>query len=161
MGTVISSIRPAEVPKLLKLIRELAAFEKLEQEVEATEELLHRALFEEPPHASALVAHVDNEGAGYALYFMTFSTFTGRPGIWLDDLYVRPQFRKQGLGSKLMNQIAAIGLERGCQRFEWTALKWNQAALDFYERLGAKTMDEWVVLRLNAENLRKLVRAAE
>src|ERR1051325_11303192 len=122
MGTVISSIRPDEVPELLGLIRELATFENLEQEVEATEELLHRALFGEPPHASALLARVGEEAAGYALYFMTFSTFTGRPGIWLDDLYVRPQFRKQGLGLKLMNQIAASGVERDCQRFEWTAL---------------------------------------
>jgi GNAT superfamily N-acetyltransferase len=152
----IAKIVPAEVPELLELIRELARFEKLESEVEATVETLHNSLFGSPQVAGALLARADGQLAGYALYFFTFSSFIGRAGIWLEDVYVRPPFRRQGLGRALIRAVARIGVERNCGRFEWTALNWNVNALEIYRKLGAQTMDEWVMLRMNAESLRKL-----
>jgi GNAT superfamily N-acetyltransferase len=147
----ISQITRDEVPGLLELIRELARFEKLEHEVEATVDLLSASLF-----AGALVGRADGELGGYALYFFTFSSFIGRPGIWLEDLYVRPAFRRQGLGRAMIEAVAGIGAERNCGRFEWTALNWNKNALDFYRKLGAQTMDEWVLVQMNAEGLRRI-----
>ena len=152
----MAPITPAEIPALLELIRELARFEKLENEFEATAESLQRAFFGPQPAAGALLARVDGAAAGYAIYFSTFSSFTGRAGIWLDDLYVRPQFRKRGLGRRLIGAVAKIGAERGCGRFEWMALDWNERALEFYRGLGARVMDDWVLLRLNAAELRRL-----
>ena len=156
MNIAIAPIAPAEILTLLELIRELAQFEKLEHEVEATAESLHHAFFGCPPAAGALLARVDGTAAGYAIYFPTFSSFVGRAGIWLDDLYVRPQFRQRGLGRRLMEAVARIGAERDCGRFEWLALDWNARALEFYRVLGARTMDDWVLLRLNAAALRQL-----
>jgi GNAT superfamily N-acetyltransferase len=152
----INQIKPDEVPALLELIRELARFERLEHEVEATVESLTESLFGPTPVAGALIARANDELAGYALHFFTFSSFTGRAGIWLEDLYVRPEFRRQGLGRALIEGVARIGAERNCKRFEWTALNWNKNALDFYRKLGAKTMDDWVLARLNAEGLDRL-----
>lgn len=151
----ISQITRDEVPGLLELIRELARFEKLEHEVEATIDLLSASLFGVNPVAGALIGRVDGELAGYALYFFTFSSFIGRPGIWLEDLYVRPAFRRQGLGRAMIGAVARIGAERNCGRFEWTALNWNNNALDFYRKLGAQMMDEWVLVRMNSEGLRR------
>ncbi len=152
----IGQIKPDEVPGLLELIRELARFERLEHEVEATVGVLTESLFGPKPVAGALIARVGSEMAGYALYFFTFSSFIGRAGIWLEDLYVRPTFRRQGLGRALIESVARVGAERNCGRFEWTALNWNKNALDFYRKLGAKMMDEWVLIRLNAEGLKQL-----
>jgi GNAT superfamily N-acetyltransferase len=153
---VMNTIAPlarAEVPALLELIRELARFEKLEHEVEATVSSLENTLFGPQPVAGALLARCDGELAGYAIYFFTFSSFVGRPGIWLEDVYVRPEFRSRGLGRGLIEAVAKIGVERNCGRYEWTALHWNKHALDFYDRLGAKRMDEWALLRMNAAQL--------
>ena len=152
----IRQISVAELPALLELIRELARFERLEHEVEATIDSLHESIFGERPVAGALLAYSKGALAGYALYFFTFSSFTGRPGIWLDDLYVRPAFRHQGRGRALIEAVARIGAERGCRRFEWAALNWNTPAIDFYRKLGARVMDDWVMLRLNAEGLRQM-----
>jgi len=149
-------IKPDEVPGLLELIRELARFEKLEHEVEATVGSLTESLFGPKPVAGALIGRVGDKFAGYALYFFTFSSFIGRPGIWLEDLYVRPAFRRQGLGRAMIEAVARIGAERNCGRFEWTALNWNKNALDFYRKLGAQTMDEWILVRLNSEGLRRV-----
>ena len=159
MDIAIAPVTPAEVPTLLELIRELARFEKLEHEVEATVESLNRSLFGPQPAAGALFARCDGEVAGYAIYFFTFSSFVGRPGLWLEDVYVRPPFRKRGLGRGLIEAVARIGVERGCGRFEWTALNWNQRALDFYRRLGAVVMNEWVLLRVSPPDLRQLASA--
>lgn len=156
MDFSISEITRDEVPGLLELIRELARFERLEHEVEATVETLTVSLFGPKPVAGALIAHVGNELAGYALYFFAFSSFIGRAGIWLEDLYVRPAFRRQGLGRAMIGAVARIGVDRNCGRFEWTALNWNKNALDFYRKLGAQTMDEWVLVRMNAEGLRRV-----
>jgi GNAT superfamily N-acetyltransferase len=152
----IAPITRAEVPVLLGLIRELATFERLEHEVEATVESLNTAFFESPGVAGALLARCDGELAGYAIYFFTFSSFVGRPGIWLEDVYVRPDFRKRGIGRKLIEVVAQIGAERNCGRFEWTALNWNEKALDFYDKLGARKMDEWILLRMNEAELKRL-----
>lgn len=156
MDITIAPVTPAEVPKLLELIRELARFERLEHEVEATTELLDHSLFGPQPAAGALLAHCDGEVAGYAIYFFTFSSFVGRAGIWLEDVYVRPQFRERGLGRRLIEAVARIGVERGCGRFEWMSLNWNERALEFYRGLGARAMSEWVLLRVSPAELRRL-----
>jgi GNAT superfamily N-acetyltransferase len=158
MESAITKITPARIPELLKLIRELATFERLEHEVEANAKTLRNSFFAPQPAAGALLADCDGKLAGYAIYFFTFSSFIGRPGIWLEDLYVRPKFRQQGIGRRLIEAVAQIGVERNCGRFEWTALNWNQKALDFYHAFGARVMDEWVLLRLNAPGLRRLAR---
>jgi GNAT superfamily N-acetyltransferase len=154
----IAAVRNKDLPELLALIRELARFEKLEHEVESTVELLNEAFFGSEPAAGALMAWQNDQAAGYAIYFHTFSTFVGRRGIWLEDLYVRPPFRNHGLGRALIEAVARVGMERGCGRFEWTALTWNKTALDFYEKLGAKTMSEWVILRMDNAGLKRLAR---
>ncbi len=156
MDFKISPITPAEVPELLKLIRELARFERLEHELKATAASLRKALFGPRPVAGALLAHCDGEKVGYAVYFTTFSSFVGRPGLWLEDLYVRPQFRRRGIGRSLIEAVARVAAERNCGRLEWTALNWNRNALDFYRRLGAKALDEWVLVRLDSRGLRRL-----
>jgi GNAT superfamily N-acetyltransferase len=157
----ITPAAPADVPSLLEMIRELARFERLEHEVEATVECLADSLFGSRPVASAFLARSGGELAGYALYFFTFCSFMGRAGIWLDDLYVRPPFRHQGLGRALIETVARVGAAHNCGRFEWTALDWNANALEFYRKLGARTLDDWVTLRLNAEGIRRLANPAK
>jgi GNAT superfamily N-acetyltransferase len=160
MRVEISKVTRKRIPALLKLIRELARFEKLEHELEATPKLLRSAFFGPNPVAGALLVDCEGKLAGYAIYFFTFSSFVGRPGMWLEDLYVRPQFRRRGLGRRLMQAVAQIGAERNCGRYEWTALDWNQKALDFYSRLGAKAMDDWVLLRMDSGGLRRLAKGS-
>ena len=161
MSLTINATTPADVPSLLELIRELARFERLEHEVQATAGSLHESLFGSSPVAGALLARWGQELAGYAIYFFTFSSFVGRLGLWLDDLYVRPANRRQGLGRALLERVADIGARRGCGRFEWTALRWNKDALWFYQSLGARQLDEWVMLRMEAAGLRSLAREKE
>jgi GNAT superfamily N-acetyltransferase len=156
MDFAIAPVTPTEIPALLELIRELAQFEKLEHEVVATVESLNESFFGKQPVAGALLARGDGEVAGYAIYFFTFSSFLGRAGIWLEDLYVRPSFREQGLGKQLIEAVARIGVERDCGRFEWTALDWNERALNFYRGLGAEVRKEWVLLRVEPKDLKKL-----
>lgn len=154
------TIKPAiesDIPTLLALIRELAEFERLLHEVEATEESLRVALFGGQPAAAALLAIVGGEAVGYAIYFRTFSTFIGRPGIFLEDLYVRPTFRKQGLGRALLEAVAKVSVELGGGRLEWNALDWNENALRFYRSLGAKVRDEWVLLRMTGTDVRLML----
>ncbi len=152
----IKTLTSDEVPDLLSLIRELAQFERLEHEVLATVESLQQALFADPPLAGALLGRADGAIAGYALYYFTFCSFAARQGIWLDDLYVRPGFRHRGLGAALIQAVARIGAERNCGRFEWIALQWNRNALEFYRKLGAQTLEEWVLLRMDSEGLCRL-----
>jgi GNAT superfamily N-acetyltransferase len=161
MQIAISRITKDDLPALLELIRELARFEKLEHEVEATVETLNESFFGAQSVAGALFARADGHLAGYAIYYFTFSSFTGRPGIWLEDLYVRPQFRQQGLGKAMMQEVARIGVERDCRRYEWSALDWNKNALAFYAKLGGRTLDEWVFIRLDAKALRRVAGARE
>jgi GNAT superfamily N-acetyltransferase len=147
----VLSIRPAgpqDVALLLALFGELAEYEHLSDQLQATEERLHRALFGERPAAEALIAEVGGETAGYAIYFSTFSTFLAIEGVWLEDLYVRPAHRGAGVGRALLARVAAVVRERGGERLEWSALDWNELALGFYRGLGAQQMNEWVTHRL-------------
>ena len=147
---------PADAGLILAFIRELGEYEKLSHEVVADEAGLAAQLFGERPRAEVLIAEVDGAAAGFALFFHNFSTFVGKPGLYLEDLFVRPAFRGQGLGKRLMVRLARIAVERDCGRFEWSVLDWNTPAIDFYRSLGATGMDEWTVQRVSGDALRAL-----
>jgi GNAT superfamily N-acetyltransferase len=157
------TINPAtesDVPLLLSMIRELAEFERMARELEVTAESLHKALFSVPAAATALLARREDEAVGYAVYYQTFSTFVGRPGIFLDDLYVRPPFRKHGIGRALLHQVAQVGEHLGGGRFEWITLRWNENAFRFYRSIGAEVMENWALLRMTGQPAGKSVNAA-
>jgi GNAT superfamily N-acetyltransferase len=159
MDFTIKPVTSEQLPTLLELIRELARFEKLEHEVQATPELLRDSFFGPQPAAGALLgSSTEGQPAGYAIYFFTFSSFVGRPGLWLEDLYVRPAFRKRGLGRALIEAVARIGVQRNCGRYEWTALNWNNHALEVYRKLGAQVLDEWLLLRMDSAALKNLAK---
>jgi GNAT superfamily N-acetyltransferase len=145
-----------DVPLIFKFIRALAEYEKLSDSVTATEDLIHEHLFGPAPAAETLLAFLDGKPAGFALYFYKFSTFLGLPGIWLEDIFVLPEFRRNGIGRALLQRVAAIAVERGCGRLEWTALDWNTLATDFYKKLGAVAIDEWTIFRMTGDALHKL-----
>jgi len=152
----IREAEPQDVPLLMGLILELAEYEKLADQVKATDELMTQALFGDRPAAEALVAECDGEPAGYALFFPTFSTFLAIQGVWLEDLFVRPSHRRKGIGRLLLAAVAARTRDRGGERLEWAALDWNELALDFYRGLGAGRMDEWITHRLVGGELERL-----
>jgi GNAT superfamily N-acetyltransferase len=152
----IRGAQPKDVPLLLELFGELAEYEHLEDQLKATEELLHTALFSERPAAEALLAERGGETVGYAIFYPTFSTFLAIQGVWLEDLFVRPEHRKSGAGRALLAAVAARAHERGAERLEWSALDWNELALGFYRGLGAQRMDEWVTHRLVGDALSSL-----
>ncbi|HYS98314.1 MAG TPA: GNAT family N-acetyltransferase [Candidatus Dormibacteraeota bacterium] len=147
---------PRDAALITQLIRELARYEKLEHELAATEEKVAKALFGQRPYAETLIAEVDGEPAGFALFFHNFSTFLAQPGIYLEDLFVKPEQRSHGVGRALLERLAQIAVERDCGRLEWAVLNWNEDAIRFYERLGAKPNLEWTVYRLAGESLRTL-----
>ena len=151
----------ADAPLILALIRELAEYEKLADQVTATEADIARALFADPPRAEAVVARLDGEPVGFALFFHNFSTFVGRPGLYLEDLYVRPPHRGRGFGRRLLAHLARIAVERGCGRFEWSVLDWNAPAIAAYRRAGAVPLDEWTVYRLTGAALTRLAAEGE
>jgi GNAT superfamily N-acetyltransferase len=154
--TAPCDIRPAvraDVPLLLELIGELADYERLRDEVVLDAALLEQHLFGDRPSAEAVLAEVDREAVGYALFFPTFSTFLGRPGMWLEDLFVRPARRGAGIGGALLAHVAELAVARGCGRLEWSALDWNEPALAFYRGLGARRMGEWQLHRLDGAAL--------
>jgi GNAT superfamily N-acetyltransferase len=153
---MIRPARPADVPVIYQLIRDLAAYEKALPEVTGTEQDLRQALLAEPPAVFAHVAEHDGEVVGFALWFLNFSTWAGKHGIYLEDLYVRPDLRRFGLGRALLAELARICVERGYPRLEWWVLDWNQPARAFYAALGAAEMDEWTVHRLTGPALRAL-----
>ena len=153
------SIRPAtvdDVPLIARLIRELAEYERLADAAVATEAGLREQLFGERPAAEVLIAEANGEPVGFALFFHTFSTFLGKRGLYLEDLFVRPDFRGLGLGKHLMAALARIAVQRDCGRFEWSVLDWNEPSIAFYRRLGATGMDEWTVQRLEGDALHAL-----
>jgi GNAT superfamily N-acetyltransferase len=152
----IREAREADVPVILQFIRELAEYERLPHEVMATEEGLRESLFGPRPYAEVLIADVDGRPAGFALYFYTYSTFVGRPGLYLEDLYVRPESRRRGIGRAVLRRLARIALERGCGRVEWSVLNWNEPALTFYRSLGAVPVTDWTVQRLTGAALARL-----
>ena len=154
----IEPATPADVPMILQLIRELADFERLLHEVTATEAQVHEGLFGRKPSAEVIMGRVQPGGevAGFALFFHNFSTFLAKPGIYLEDLYVRQQFRGRGYGEELLRHLAKLALERNCGRLEWSVLDWNQRAIDFYKSLGAVPMNEWTMYRVTGPALVKL-----
>ena len=157
-GDVI--IRPAvadDAALVLKFIRELAVYERLDGEVVATEPLLRDTLFGARPAAEVLLAFCDDEPAGFALFFQNYSTFLGRPGIYLEDLFVRRQLRGRGIGRALLHRVARIARDRDCGRLEWAVLDWNKPAIAFYESIGATAMNEWKLFRLTGAALSEFV----
>jgi len=152
----IRSATAADVPVILQFIRELADYEKLLHEVTATEELLRRQLFGKRPMAEVVLAVADGMEAGLALFFHNFSTFVGKPGIYLEDLYVRPEFRGRGYGKAMMVYLARLARQRDCGRFEWAVLDWNKPSLDFYQSIGAQPMTDWTLHRMTGEALAAL-----
>lgn len=150
---------PADTPQILRFIRALGEYEHLLAEVVATEAGLRATLFGERAYAEVALADCDGRCAGFALYFHNYSTFLAQPGIYLEDLYVDPPFRARGVGRTLLQHLARLAVERGCARLEWSALKWNRLAIDFYLGLGAVAMDEWCIYRLRGEPLRRLAAA--
>jgi GNAT superfamily N-acetyltransferase len=145
-----------DVPVILQLIRSLADYERLSHEVTATEDDLRASLFGEHPAAEVLLAHAGGEPIGFAVFFQSYSTFLGRPGLYLEDLFVLPAWRGQGHGRQLLARVAQLAVERGCGRMEWSVLDWNQPAIDFYKRLGAQPMEQWTVHRLSGAALARL-----
>jgi GNAT superfamily N-acetyltransferase len=148
-----------DVPLILSFICKLAEYEKLSHEVVATEDRLRDGLFGARPVAEVLLAYWADEPAGFALYFPNFSTFLGQPGIYLEDLFVEPEFRGRGIGKALLGRLAKIAQERNCGRLEWAVLDWNRPAIDFYRSLGAVAKDEWTVFQLAGDSLNRLAEA--
>ncbi len=156
MGISIRKATAGDAAQILEFIRALAAFERAPDAVVATEEGLIRDGFGPHPFFQCLIADYDGEPAGFALYFFNYSTWVGRPGIYVEDLFVLPEFRRRGIGRELLKQVAAIAVENGCQRLQWQVLDWNTPAIDFYRTIGGEFMDEWRTVRLNGEALERL-----
>jgi GNAT superfamily N-acetyltransferase len=158
MDLEIHPATEADVPLILTFIRELADYERLSHEVVATEDALRNSLFGERRFAEVLLGYGGGSPAGFALFFHNFSTFLGKPGIYLEDLYVRPEFRGAGIGRALLVHLARLARERGCGRLEWSVLDWNEPAVGFYRGIGASAVDGWTVYRLTGEALEGLAR---
>lgn len=156
MALRIEDATPDDIPSIVKLVRQLAEYEKLADQMIATEDDFERALFGADRRARALVAFADATPVGFALYFHTFSTFLGKPGIYLEDIFVDAEYRGKGIGSGLLKRIARIAREENCGRVEWAVLNWNRPSIDFYHRLGAVTMEDWRIFRVTGEALEAL-----
>jgi len=152
----IKPATPQDTPLILSFIKELAEYEKLSHEVVATEEILKETLFGDKSHAEVVIGYLDNKPISFALFFHNFSTFLGRPGIYLEDLFVKPEARGKGIGQKMLGFLAQLAKSRKCGRLEWWVLDWNETAIGFYKKLGAKPMDEWTVFRVTDKALDKL-----
>ena len=146
----------ADVPVIVDLIRALAKYERLEHEMVATEDDIHHSLFGPRPYAEVILAREDSDTVGYALFFHNYSTFRGKPGIYLEDLFVLPERRGHGYGRALLVALARIAVERGCARYEWSVLDWNAQAIGFYRRMGAEVMEEWRICRVTGDALARL-----
>lgn len=156
MTVSIRAATPADLPLIAQFIRDLADYEKLAHEVRFDEAKLGKQLFGARPYAEVVIGEIDGEAQGFALFFHNFSTFEGKPGIYLEDLFVRPDARGSGLGKALLAHLAKLCVERDCARLEWWVLGWNTPSIGFYQSLGAKLMDEWTVMRVDGEALTKL-----
>jgi GNAT superfamily N-acetyltransferase len=157
-------IRQAErsdVPLILQFIRELAEYEKLSHEMVATPEDLLRDGFSDRPYFQVVIAEWDGEPAGFALYFYNYSTFQGRPGLYLEDLFVRPSYRGKGIGKALLVHLAKVAVEQNCGRYQWQVLDWNTPSIKFYESLGAQMMKQWLTMRVSGEALARLAALAD
>jgi GNAT superfamily N-acetyltransferase len=158
-GFRIERATERDVPLILKLIKALAEYEKMSADVMATEEKLRASLFGPHPGAEVVIAYADAEAVGFALFFHNYSTFLGQPGIYLEDLYVVPEQRGHGYGKRLLAHLATLAVERGCGRLEWAVLDWNEPAIGFYKKLGAKPMHDWTVFRVTGDALPRLAGA--
>lgn len=159
MTLSIRSAFPADLDIIIDFIRALATYEKLADAVVLDRSMLEAHLFGAKPMAEVLIGEVDNVAQGFALFFHNFSTFAGRPGVYLEDLFVAPEARGAGLGKALLARLAQLAIERGCARLEWSVLDWNEPAIKFYQSLGAEAMDEWTVNRVDGDALRTLAGA--
>ena len=148
-----------DIPIILQMIRELADYERMLSDVVATEARLREALFSAKPDAEVVIAYDGDEAAGFALFFHNFSTFLGRRGLYLEDLFVKPSFRGRGIGKRLLVELARIAIARGCGRFEWSVLDWNEPSIGFYKSLGARPMDDWTIYRVSGSALTELAAA--
>ena len=158
-GIADFTIKPAtkkDVPVILAFIRKLADYERLSHEVVASEELLRRTIFGQRRTAEVAIGYFKNEPVGFVLFFHNFSTFLGRPGIYIEDLFVEESYRRRGFGGALLAYVAKLAVARGCGRLEWSVLDWNEPAINFYKKLGARPMDEWTVFRVTDESLNRL-----
>jgi len=155
-NVTIREAKPEDVSAILEMVAELAEFEKLTDQLVATEEDYQNSLFGAVPVAEALVAEDEAGLVGYAIFFSTFSTFIGKAGIWLEDIYVREAFRHQGVGKRLLKSLGAIALERDAGRYEWCVLDWNQNAIDLYEQVGGEILEEWRIVRMNRKGIEDL-----
>ena len=153
MSVTYRSATIDDVPTILGFIRALADYERLAHECIATEEILRESLFGEKPGAEVIFAEVGGKAVGFALFFHSFSTFKGRRGLYLEDLFVDPEFRGLGIGKGLLTRLAQTAIDRGCARFEWSVLDWNEPSIEFYKAMGAKPMDEWTVFRVDGRAL--------
>lgn len=160
-GVRIQRAGPEQVPVILRLIRALAEYERLAGEVVATEDQLRESLFGSRRSAEVVLAYDADEPVGFAVFFHNFSTFLGRPGMYLEDLFVLPAARGRGIGKQIFAHVARLAVERGCGRMEWAVLDWNEPAIGFYEKMGARAMDEWTVHRLTGEALRDAARVPD
>ena len=151
----IREARRDDAPLLAQFICALAKYEKLGDECFVTAEKIESTMFGDKCHAEALIATLDGEPAGFALFFLNYSTFLAQPGLYLEDLFVKPDLRRRGIGAALFKRLAQIACERNCGRFEWSALDWNTPAINFYKKMGARAMDEWTVYRLTGEPLKR------
>lgn len=156
MTISIRAATQADTPLIAELIRALAEYEKLAHEVRFDEAVLAAKLFGPRPYAEVVIGELDGEPQGFALFFHNFSTFEGKPGIYLEDLFVQPEARGSGLGKALLSHLAALAVERDCARLEWSVLDWNEPAIGFYKSLGARFMDEWTVMRVDGKALTQL-----
>jgi GNAT superfamily N-acetyltransferase len=157
----IRPARPDDAALVFDFIRGIADFEKLSHELIATEQDIRAALAGDQPRVEVLLADWDGQPAAFALFFHNFSTFVGRRGLYLEDLYVRPEFRGKGIGKRLLLELVRLAQDRKCGRMEWVALDWNQSAIEFYEQLGARQLKEWVLFRLAGDQIRKLAFQAD
>ena len=158
MSVRVEAARPEDVRLLLHLINALAEYERLSDQVVATEARLHDTLFGERPSAEAVIAYLGAEPAGFALWFYNYSTFLGRSGLYLEDLFVKPEHRGRGVGKALLRHLARVAVAKGCGRMEWSVLDWNEPAIHFYRSLGAQAMDEWTVYRLTGDAIAQLAK---
>lgn len=156
---VIRKAKREDTSIILKLIEELAVYEKLSHTVVNTEKMIQKYLFDENKFAEALIADYDNKPVGFALFFHNYSTFVGKPGIYLEDLFVQPEMRGKGIGKKLFMELITIAKDRDCGRIEWSVLNWNTPAIDFYKSMGALSMDEWTVYRLTEDKFKSIISA--
>ncbi len=156
MSFTIRKTSKKDVSLILQFTKELAAYENISHEVQATETTLEESLFGETPQAEVLIGEEDGIAVAYAVYFFNFSTFHGRRGLYLEDLYIKPKYRGKGFGKTILKYLGKIAKEKGCVRMEWSVLDWNKSAIDFYERLGAKPINGWTVFRCTGEALEKL-----